>query len=333
MTRLRLIVVAVGALTLVACVGPEDRPSKVHDLRVLGVRTDPPELMAPACIFDVSAAQGPLVQQAFTIWSTPIRYTALIADPAGNGREISWELWTCADPGDRTCSNEGDPRFRLGGGVTVGGELVVEQLPLGLTGVDIDRLANGDPSGALLFEVLQRDPYKGFDSIRVPLNLHVKAGDEEIWAQKLVPYSCNYFPKAEGAPGPTMRPNVQPELPGVTIDGKPWREDEVVALTGPGPFVAEPLPYEDLEENFVRPSFQLEPVETKESWKVAWYADLGFFSPEESGGANLGGVEERVRSEWSPGSTATEKDVTFWFVVRDGRGGQSWLTRHAHWRP
>ncbi len=54
----------------------------------------------------------------------------------------------------------------------------------------------------------------------------------------------------------------------------------------------------------------------------------------ETGGSNLVGEEGRHRSEWTPSRTSTEPlDVDFWFVVRDGRGGQSWLRRQAHWTP
>ena len=41
-----------------ACVSAEDAPSNVKDLRVLAVRTDPPEVMADPCQLDPASFQG-----------------------------------------------------------------------------------------------------------------------------------------------------------------------------------------------------------------------------------------------------------------------------------
>lgn len=322
-------------LTATACLEAMDQRSNVHDLRVLGISVESPELMAPFCAFDFSNAQSPAVQAALSVYATPIDYTALIADPAGDGREISYALWACPSPSDVTCSREGEPRFLIKQGTTTSGELKIEGIRPGLLGVDLAKLARGDASGALLFEVLRRDQYRGLGGIRVPLRLHLKAGDEEVWALKLMVYSCNFFPhRPDAEPGPTMKQNITPVLPGVNLDGTEWHEDEVRALSGPGPFKVEPLEYKHLEEHYVVPSFQLQPIELDERWEVAWHGDLGRFSPQQSGGSDPGAGEARNRSEWTPGSAATEeRDVMFWFVVRDGRGGQSWLTRRAHYTP
>lgn len=319
-----------GAAGGLGCTGPEDTPSNVKDLRVLGIQVDPPELLAPICAFSTEALKDPAVQQALAVWSAPVDYTALIEDPAGGGREISWELRACAAGWDRTCTAEGDPHYLIASGKTLPGELKVPGIKPGLLGVN---LAQGDFQNALLFRVLQDDTYRGLGGIRVPLVLHVKAGDEEIYAQKLMVYWCNFFPQPPGGEGPTMEQNVNPVLPGVTLEGTEWKDGEVRPLSGKGPFAVEAQDFKDREEHYVVPSFQLQPVELDESWKVAWHADLGHFSPNQSGGSDLDGVEERVRSEWTPGSSAHEQDVTFWFVVRDGRGGESWITRRAHYTP
>ena len=67
---------------------------------------------------------------------------------------------------------------------------------------------------------------------------------------------------------------------------------------------------------------------------VAHHTTSGTMSPYETGGTNLGGQVSKSTFKWMPDAVATEPlDVTFYFVVRDGRGGESWLTRQLHWSP
>lgn len=294
-----------------ACVGAEDNPSNVHDLRVLGVKLEPPELMAPTCAF---------TPEALAVFSAQVRYTALIADPAGEGRALHFELFACASPSDRTCSAEED-RILLGSG-DVAPAASRTWLELGLLlrpGV----LQLPDRT-ALLQRVLELDTYQGLGGIRLPLVLHLTAGAEEIWASKLMVFSCAYFPESGQ--------NVNPVLPGVRLNNVPWGEGDVPVLGG-GPFEVTPEDFAALQEPYVVPALDLSKVELSESWRLSWYADLGTFSPGNTGGADPGGGEGRHRTEWRPPREASEQDVHFWFVVRDGRGGLTWLARTAHYRP
>jgi len=306
------ILLAVAAL---GCVGPEDTPSNVHDLRVLGIQTDPPERMAPACSFDPSNPDG------FLGLVAPVQVISLIADPAGGGRQISYALWGCADPADRDCSQEAD-RVLLSQGAAQDGELVVTAAPL---------LAQLPDGTFLIQRVLEKDPYTGLGGLRVPLVLHLQAGTEEVWAQKLMVYSCKYFPDQEQ--------NVLPVLPGVTLGGGPLDAGVPPDLSGPGPFAFAPVDFRALEEPYVVPGFPEPPSTTPvpihlvESWKISWYADYGAFSPGTTGGADLTGGEGRHNTEWRPPFPGEARDVRFWFVVRDGRGGLSWLTRQARYLP
>ncbi|MFZ5468488.1 MAG: hypothetical protein ACOZIN_03535 [Myxococcota bacterium] len=293
-------------LWVAGCVGPEDNPTRVHDLRVLGVSVEPPELMAPSCA-DTSS-------QARAVYATPVRYTALLADPAGAGRDLFYELFACAWPGDRNCSSEAD-RVKLVEGIATAGELSLDIVP--------GALFLPDGKTPLLARVLELDTYKGLGGIRMPLVLRVRAGEEEIFAQKLMVFSCRFFAD--------MKANVTPQVPGLSLDGMGWTD--VVELSGAGPFELSPDAFADRQEAYVVPSYQLEPVHLVESWKLSWHATLGSLSPGTTGGSDFGGQESRHRVEWSPGSNAGEQEVTFWTVVRDGRGGTSWLVRRAHYRP
>ncbi|NOK32918.1 hypothetical protein D7W79_07245 [Corallococcus exercitus] len=294
------------ALASFACVEPEDKPSNVHDLRVLGVSTEKPELIASTC------DQTP---EAFDELAEELTYRALLVDPAGEGRPIQYTLWACADQDDRTCKNEKD-RALLAEGTTVAGELTLSIRP-GAARVADDKL--------LLERVLEEDAYKGLGGIRMPLVLRAVAGNEEVYAQKLMVFWC---PVVEG-----MTANVQPVLPGLRVDDVAWPEGEPLELSGPGPFVVTADDVSALEESYVVPGLRLQAVHLKEAWEIAWYSTLGEFSLSETGGADFGGQEGRHRVEWEPAEGAAAQEVTFWAVVRDGRGGSSWLVRRARWNP
>ena len=183
-----------GLLLCASCVGPQDTESNVKDLRVLAMRMDPPELLAEECSTDLAVLADTLVR--------PVRLTALIPDPAGDGRELDYTLWACASPDDDTCRED---RVELARGVTKGGELVVDLFP----GPGASRLADGT---FLAQRILEEDLYNGLGGLRMPLVLWVRGGGEQVYAQKLMVYGCRFFPE--------MKPNVQPELPGLLLAGR-----------------------------------------------------------------------------------------------------------------
>ncbi|MHB8877235.1 MAG: hypothetical protein ACYC8T_26350, partial [Myxococcaceae bacterium] len=168
--------------------------------------------------------------------------------------------------------------------------------------------------------------------ILMPVVLRVKAGDEEIYATKYLVFNLLFVPG--------MAPNHTPRVPGLTLDGAAWDEGATPVLQGAGPFVIEPLDFKDRLEPYVVPSYStasgeaLVPFHLDEAWKIAWRADLGRFSESVTGGTTYDGSElAKHRNQWSPAAGDSEGDVTFWAVVRDGRGGESWLVRKAHWKP
>jgi hypothetical protein len=308
-----LLSAALGLLLCAGCVGAEDDPSTVKDLRVLGMRMEPPELMAEACAVDPSNASG--LESLLATLLQPVRLTALVEDPAGGGRELEYTLWACASQEDDTCEED---RVELARGVFQAGEVLVDlRASLGAAKL---------PDGTFLAQkVLEKDTYKGLGGLRMPLVLWVRGGDEQVYAQKLMVYGCRRFPE--------MQANVQPELPGVRVGGQPWEEGAPPELSGKRPFVLEAEDFSALEEPYVVPSFELKPVSRKESWELAWYTSLGTISPRETGGADYGGGVGRHRVEWRPPADAQAQEVRFWVVGRDGRGGLSWLTRKVRYSP
>ena len=310
---MRVLLGFLAALAL-ACVGPSDNVSTVRDLRVLGLRFDAPEVMAETCPFDGSGAADLAALEQYA--ATQVRLTALVVDPAGAGRALDYELAACASIDDEGCE-VASQRAVLASGRTEPGanvrELVFELKPAEA------RLADGS---LLLLAAYQEDDYKGFGGLRLPVVLRVRAGGEDVLARKLMVFNCKLVPGMEA--------NVQPELPGLTLEGESWLPEVPRTLEGLGPFEVRAEDFSAREEAYVVPGFDLAPVHLTESWELAWYTEAGEFSPTETGGTNLGGAVERARSEWSPPDERADQDVRFWVVVRDGRGGLSWLSRTLH---
>lgn len=298
---------------LSACIGPEDNPSSVHDLRVLGVQLEPPELMytpsSGSCL-DLPGSEN-FNPADLLAWAVPVQYRVLIADPAGEGRAIDYKLWLCADPNDRACEEQ---RILLSEGTTPPGEVVIPIQP------GQEALEAGE---AFFTELAANNDLGGLFGLWVPLVLELRAGDEEVRAQKLLVLSCKWYPQSEA--------NQNPVLPGILLNGAPFADGQV--LSGDGPFELVPEDFTALQVPYVLPTSTLEPVSLVETWKVAWHTDHGVFSPNQTGGTDVGGVSARHDTEWIPPQGGGPREVRFWFVVRDGRGGLSWITRTASYRP
>ncbi|MGQ0506200.1 MAG: hypothetical protein ACT4TC_12885, partial [Myxococcaceae bacterium] len=296
MRHVTLILLAMASLT--ACIGPDDDPTTVHDLRVLGVSLNPPELMADACA---------LTPATFTKFSASLEYTALVLDPAGEGRKLRYELLACAWPGDRDCDESAD-RVRIFPADPTAALSEIDSGEIKLT-INPGTAFLEDRMQPLLQQVFEQDPYKGLGGLRMPLVLHVKAGEEELYASKLMVFSCRLFPD--------QKENVPPVMPGLRLSGEPWTEIEPRAFNGAGPFEITPEDFGALQEPYVVPSLSLSPVNLVEAWKISWVTDYGKFSQSETGGSDIGGGEGLHRVEWVPPSEGVvERDFQIWAVVR-----------------
>lgn len=329
-----LAAVALAAAVAVACIRPSDLPQRVEDLRVLGMALEPPEVLMRACTPPVlraiaaaaatdagfDAIPPELALRLVLEAAAPVELRALVADPAGEGRGFDWELFACDRPSERRCADL-ERRVSLGAGRAKSGELSAT-VRLGA-----QLFPDG---GSLLLSSLQADLYQGLGGIRVPVLLVLTAPDtgERIFAQKLMVFQCNLFPET--------RQNVNPTPPPLALDGEAWEAAAVPEVRGAGPFAIEADGDEVAlgEETYVVPTFSLQPLTLRESWKIARYVTHGDLTPYETGGATVPGTAERHRSLWRPASTMREPtEVRFWFVVRDGRGGQAWTERRLRWSP
>jgi hypothetical protein len=143
-------------------------------------------------------------------------------------------------------------------------------------------------------------------------------------------YSCQFFPD--------QRANLTPALPGLQLGGEAWPASAPLQLSGRGPFRTLPDDLTPWQEDYVVPSIpdqagNVSRIDLVESWKLSWYTDYGTFSTATTGGTDLAGRPSKHNNEWRLPATPEERDVTYWVVVRDGRGGLSWSTYRAHYTP
>ncbi len=312
---------------MVACTPPTDDPSSVKDLRAISLTFSPPDVLLDGCspqLIQTLAGSGgfagvnlgdPNVAKLLRALGQPVEFSALIADPNGDGRSLSYQLFACANTGDRECDNASE-YIELKSGETVGGTEVKFATALGIT-----TLADRTP---LLQKVITEDRFRGLGGIRMPVVLRVQASgsSEQVFAQKLMVYTCPVFPE--------QKANVQPVLPELTLDGKPWDTAVLPELKAGKAYKVEPTDFTALEEAYLVPSLALQPVPLQESWKIAWSSTAGTISPNQTGGIDFAGQPGRNRVTWTPTlEGGAPKDATFYAVVRDGRGGQSVLIRTA----
>jgi hypothetical protein len=311
---------------IAACTPGTEDPSLIKDLRVVSLTFDPPDVLIAGCdprlVQAALGGQGgtpninpndPAVQALLRAFSTPIDFSALVLDPAGAGRSLNYQLLACSSTGDRQCDDANEYIEISKGSVTSGEELTVKTT-LGLTQLSNQRL--------LLFEVVQNDRFRGLGGIRMPVVLRVQPedGSEQVFAQKLMVYTCPAFPE--------QKQNVQPKLPGLKLDGTDWLLGEVREVKSGQALNVEPLDFSSLEEKYIVPSLELQPVQLQEAWKTSWLSTTGIISPNETGGVDVAGQASRSRVKWTPNLLSGESaDAVFYAVARDGRGGQTYLER------
>jgi hypothetical protein len=292
-------------LLIAACTAALDPADRVHDLRMLAIRVDPPEesLLQPS----------------------PVTATALIADPGGGGRAVHYRWVTCAQlDGDTSRCLESSPAFTaLGEG-------------------DVNAMAEGaepsvtfNPDSSLLTQLAQLDTYKGFLGLRQPVQLELSAGTEAVVGIKRMEF---FLPPLDGG---AFSVNVNPVVGPLEFNDAGWEPDASVTFLAqpkamgfrpPGAAVRNTVAViEDktLRQDYLVTTFTGERRSVHETWRYNFFATLGGFSPAVAGGADPLGRDAGIETQWTPVDGQDGGTLTVWVVVRDGRGGETWVTRHA----
>jgi hypothetical protein len=328
-TALLLVLVAAGA-----CNTDFEDPSIVLDLRILGMRAEPPEIVAPVDPEDPTAVDLADIPS--------VEVCALVAEP-DQERGAHYRMRLCPPTGGGRCNGADE------------GE--AEQTVFDLAEADVadpDALdargmcATIEPSADLVVVVQQSvraDDLAGFGGIGVQVELAVTpaGGSEEdtVWGFKRVRYSPQ-LPAERVA-------NTNPALEGITGARAPTGErdrDFDVPLGRCGavtPFLVAPgeritfLPREaeGAREDYVLPTFEGGTRHYTENLTYQWHATAGKWQRFESGGpTDPVGNEPPLDSRWTAPDDAEEigdgLDVRMWIVQRDERGGQAWYETCAH---
>ena len=276
-----LAALAVVPAPLWSCSGDLAPQSLVDGFRILAVRADVPQ-------------PGP---------GDAVTLDALVADPGGAGRAISY-LWVacrlgpandplaCADPSGGAI---------LGIGLSATFSFVAPALEEGETDAQVLLTFTVCAGGTLTM------PTDGGTSSGAP----ECTGGDGATAYKRVIVSAG------------AERNHNPSLAGLSLDGEPWAEGSAAtrAVCAEGaactPVEIAATLGEGSAENWTEIVFGSPQVRTEEVF-VSWFATGGSFERIRSGG-------EAAQVKFTPPQEPGAMD--FWFVVHDGRGGTDWTSR------
>jgi len=314
-------------VTATGC-GELDTADRVHDLRLLAIQADPPEqVLNDALIAGVSGgtpAPGEAGPRP-TPQLLPETIRALVADPAGSGREVSYRFSLClAVDGDTRRCSENSPGYRvLSEGTVTPGALGAEP-SVAFT-----------PEYSLVNQLVLRDAYHGLGGVQLLVQIEIQAGDESVVGLKRVTFTF--------APLPLPPANTNPVIASIQFNDTDWAPERAVEFfatarqprqfpgTGtPGPTTGtnklsprvEPARFEEYD----RPRFDGGSVHFKETWRYNFFATQGTFATATTTASEdgTGGNSNWTTLPGEPGGS-----TAIWIVVRDGRGGENWLARTA----
>ncbi len=326
--------------TLIALVGGcssfQDE-STIIDLRILGIKADPPEIYV-----DPST----LASQTDPFKST---LTALVVDPKGNGRTISYDVLACPRDIDTVTAATGHNgvicQHNVPGQTPTSLEVIPPDMPATTSdpGPEHDISFDFLVSPSLLALAFGADPYAamGFQ-LPVVVQMELSAGTENIVSTKRMIFSQQLPDR------PPQSPNQNPEV--MTVTTYPARDTnldpispvpldnsapQMVALGGtvwfePGGAVAEAYSTRTLTRD--TPPQVVTTDVPAETLRYSFFTTAGTFTPVETSTATPAIFTKpdrpHIESQYTAPSTMPDNPLlTVWIVVRDERGGASWTTR------
>jgi hypothetical protein len=352
--------------------------STVLDLRVLAVKTEPPEVFVKVTgLPDASTPNAQIDPAALGIDQSsipPIAITPLIVDPRPGAGAITWDVTACPNdpygpqPPGSVMGGPMDP----GGGAnnTVGSTLcddakVKWTLATGLPAnmphevqLTSDQLLAAFKSDVFLDQY--GHPHGGFD-LGMPLNFQIDVHEAgaataplatikrvTFWAQTWPDQTPNEIPAIPSVAvyGDRDPATFELKMPAGTLGATPvpvslatgkglWLLPEYHAWTNDMPAGATDEHYRPTVLSREPPYQAIEGVEADERIRYAFYATAGHFDPPRTVNQLLPGAVGtfRLEAHYVPPATVAEVPpdaagkhlVTVWVVVRDDRGGESWL--------
>lgn len=284
-------------LYALGCSPDFDKFWQVEDLRVLAIKSTPPEVLF------ISPPQSTF---------PAVKITALVSDPRAPAESVQWELWACT-PEQMTC-DEATMKLRFARGVTRQDKIEADFV---LT-------------RALYDAALELDTFKGFGGLPVKVELRVSRGEYSTSAIKRVVYGYilppgkwpNNNPEitellVDGKPLPASW-EVEAGVKVTLLPKSPsWDKEDYLVVT----FSA------DTQKCLSGQSFEGCSKKLTEYLSYAYFATSGKIWFPRTGGKPRPFITDKkvedISSDWTPEPGVGT--ATLWIVVRDDRGGVGWL--------
>lgn len=321
---------AAACLAAAGCTTFQD-PSIVVDLRVLAMRSEPPDQ-----VIDVDLAQ-PAMPADLLAQLVPTEVCALVADP-GMDRRLAWSMTMCPPSDDNRC--DGDrPQVALGGGLLDDPERTVPEPSLCVTVMPDAGLV------AVLLDVLQRDPLRGLGGLDYAVELRIGGQDADRdldeYATKTLRVSPRITPAAAANENPRID-RIEATIDAMIGDAAPVALPLGRCRENPAPYPLPPgtrlrlLPIEPdgVREGYVLPTLDGRIESFTESLTYQWVASAGGYSSGSTGGPrDLAGNPAPLFSDYESPATSDldgPTDVSLWIIQRDERLGVQWYESCIH---
>ena len=278
---------ALALLALVACTPSFDAPSDLRDLRVLAVQAEPAEAQ-----FDETGVDD-------------VQVHMLVVDPARSKAFalMKWDI--CAPTDSRRCDGQYGPAFLSGQESRQGGN-------------EFPAVTLSIPAAAVQ-AALESDKLRGLGGVRAQFSLSVDDGDPNgaAYASKVLLYS------KRGTP-----PNHNPLMTGMLLtrlgDPRGTLQPGDTLCLQPGEEVGlRPLLAADARETYTATDLRGNTITLTEDPQYSFFVTPGADFDRDTA------IEPEDGKPPPDGLTRIEASAgsgTFFVVIRDGRGGESWLS-------
>jgi hypothetical protein len=324
-----------------ACLPPLDNDTVVHDLRVLGMAMDPPEVQYPTHgpnsaigVCSVDLAGDISAAQAITL-------EALVGDPAGNGRSLHYAFYGCPQTFTGICPDGGG--YFLGGGDGPAPEL---KATWPLAQMAINEFTQKCPPGSdcpatPLITTFATNPLGLCRyGIEFQVELEVDAPDgTTVFGNKLMVFTPvpDDYPVDGGCPvGPNGGPPamVNPQLAAFTLDSTALPLDSAPEVSASFSHTLRPVAPSNGPQPYCVPTFGGGWAPLTETWLFSAMTDVGQFDREQVGGAgsvvsDQPGPSTDLNFTWTFPDGGAGHQADLYEITRNGRGGVSWIVRHA----
>lgn len=338
-----------GVLLGSGCTPDFDEPWLVKDLRILAISANPPEVILPGEPSGVSSSDAAAWLAQLDLAALRVNLDVLAVDPERPDRAVDWEIWACSAE-ESFCKDDAAFSARL-----VRSRSTLSAIRYTFT-----------PTLPLLLAAFEADPFRAFGGLPLTLEVRIDDGEREVRGFKRLVYTFalpySPVPRCKQANRNPLLQAIQVNEDNVLQADAPLRfeQDATVVLDplaqgararrrvgacpdplaeeAPDPCVFDPssesreyywvVTADDPNGGGSGPS--LGERQLCEFLSYDFYTTAGELSNGTTGGTPSPFFEnkkiEDPTVEWTAPETTEASPVRFWVVIRDDRGGTSWVS-------